>query len=311
MFSERLDKLIQSSLQDGVLTDQEKAVILKRAKAEGEDIDEVEIYIDSLLQKRQKELNNTAVKKQANASKMNELKKLIDAAMTDGVITPNERTVILNKAVALGIDASEAEIYLDAEIQKLDMETDAAVRRQKGRQCPYCGAPIPQLADKCPECGQYITPEATKELEEILDNLEEALVNMKSQKDFDRNKAIVERYERKARMYYSNHPKIKVLLTEVDAEMDIAEKRVKSLQRSESVKSFFTNPWTYGALLIILSILVIAFFIYMTYKTSEEHPGLGAMESGAIWWGVGIFYIGVPCIIGTVSFINKVCLKKH
>lgn len=52
MFSERLDMLIQSSLQDGILTDQEKAAIIKRAKAEGEDIDEVEIYIDSLLQKR-------------------------------------------------------------------------------------------------------------------------------------------------------------------------------------------------------------------------------------------------------------------
>ena len=49
MFSERLEKLIQSSLQDGILTDQEKAAIIKRAKAEGEDIDEVEIYIDSLV----------------------------------------------------------------------------------------------------------------------------------------------------------------------------------------------------------------------------------------------------------------------
>lgn len=235
-----------------------------------------------------------------------ELSVLIQQYLTDGVLTDKERQVILKKAEGMGLDRDEVDLYLDAEVQKLDMETDAAVRRQKGKQCPYCGAPIPQLADKCPECGQYITPEATKELEEILDNLEEALVNMKSQKDFDRNKAIVERYERKARMYYSNHPKIKVLLTEVDAEMDIAEKRVKSLQRSESIKSFFTNPWTYGALFIILTILVIVFFIYMTNKTAKEEG-----EDSAIWWGFGIFYIGIPCIIGTVSFINKVCLKKH
>jgi ABC-type multidrug transport system fused ATPase/permease subunit len=235
-----------------------------------------------------------------------ELNALIQQYLTDGVLTDKERQVILNKAEKMGLDRDEIDLYLDAQVQKIDQATDAAVRRQKGKACPHCGAYVSQMADKCPECGQYITPEATKELEEILDNLEEALVNMKSQKDFERNKAIVERYERKARMYYSNHPKIKVLLSEVDAEMDIAEKRVKSLQRSESVKSFFTNPWTYGALFIILTILVIVFFIYMTNKTAHEEG-----EDSAMWWGMGIFYIGVPCIIGTVSFINKVCLKKH
>lgn len=57
MFSERLENLIRAALQDGVLTDQEKASIVKRAQIEGEDIDEVEIYIQSLMQKRQQELN--------------------------------------------------------------------------------------------------------------------------------------------------------------------------------------------------------------------------------------------------------------
>ncbi len=56
MFSEKLERLIQASLQDGTLTDQEKAAIIKRAQAEGEDVDEVDIYIQSLLQKRQQEL---------------------------------------------------------------------------------------------------------------------------------------------------------------------------------------------------------------------------------------------------------------
>lgn len=235
-----------------------------------------------------------------------ELEALIQEYLTDGVITDKERQVILKEAEKMKLDRDMVDLIIDARQQKIDQETDSAVRRQKGKQCPYCGAPIPQLADKCPECGRFVTPEATKELEEIFDNLEEALVNMKSSKDFDRNKAIVERYERKAMMYYSNHPKIKVLLAEVDAEMIIAEKKAKSLQRSESVKSFFTNPWTYGALFIILTILVIVFFIYMTNKTAKEEG-----FDSAFWWGAGIFYIGVPCIIGTVSFINKICLKKH
>lgn len=156
MFSERLEKLIQSSLQDGILTDQEKAAIIKRAKAEGEDIDEVEIYINSLLQKRQKELNNSAVKKQAKTSSMDELKKLIDAAMADGIITSKEREVITRKAAALGMDADEVDIYLDAEIQKAELAADAAKRDKIGKVCPQCGKQVPPLTLKC-ECGYEFT----------------------------------------------------------------------------------------------------------------------------------------------------------
>ena len=53
MFSERLEGLIKAAMQDGILTDKEKQAILKRAEAEGEDPTEVEIYIESLLQKEQ------------------------------------------------------------------------------------------------------------------------------------------------------------------------------------------------------------------------------------------------------------------
>ena len=156
MFSERLEKLIQSSLQDGILTDQEKAAIIKRAKAEGEDIDEVEIYIDSLLQKRQKELNNSDVKRKANTSAMDELKKLIDAAMADGIITSKEREVIIRKAATLGIDAAEVEVYLDAEIQKAELAADVAKRDKIGTVCPQCGKQVPPLTLKC-ECGYEFT----------------------------------------------------------------------------------------------------------------------------------------------------------
>jgi ABC-type multidrug transport system fused ATPase/permease subunit len=186
-----------------------------------------------------------------------ELDALIKEYLTDGVLTDKERQVILKKAEGMGLDHDEIDLYLDAQVQKIDQATDAAVRRQKGKACPHCGAYVSQMTDKCPECGQYITPEATKELEEILDNLEEALVNMKSRKDFDRNKAIVERYERKARMYYSNHPKIKALLAEVDAEMKVAESKLKSAKRKETTISILKNRWLWIALLLVIAILMM------------------------------------------------------
>ena len=57
MFSDRIENLISAALQDGVLTDKEEEILKRRVEKEGEDWDEVEMYIQSLLQKRQQELN--------------------------------------------------------------------------------------------------------------------------------------------------------------------------------------------------------------------------------------------------------------
>lgn len=47
--------MIQATLEDGVLEDYERAALVKRATAEGVDLTELEIYINSILQKRKKE----------------------------------------------------------------------------------------------------------------------------------------------------------------------------------------------------------------------------------------------------------------
>jgi len=216
-----------------------------------------------------------------------ELDLLIQEYLTDGVLTDKERQVILKKAEGMGLDRDEIDLYLDAQVQKIDQATDAAVRRQKGKSCPHCGAYVSQLTDKCPECGQYITPEATKELEEILDNLEEALVNMKARKDVERSKATVERYARKARMYYSNHPKIKVLLTEVDADLRETENRIKSVERKEAVTSLLKNRYFLCALPIIIGFLIII--------PSEEDRWMMGEKTN-----YGAIGLGLACIIGGI-----------
>ena len=64
MFSEELEKLIQSSVEDGVITDLERKVLVKRAQKENVDLDELNVYIEGLLQKKQKE--NQAAAPQEN-----------------------------------------------------------------------------------------------------------------------------------------------------------------------------------------------------------------------------------------------------
>jgi len=95
-------------------------------------------------------------------------------------------------------------------------------------------------------------------------------VNMKSRKDVDRNKATVERYARKARMYYSNHPKIKQLLAEVDSEMHAAESKIKSVERKEAVTSFLTNRWFWCASVIIIGIIMVIISASIYNKENED-----------------------------------------
>lgn len=72
MFSKELESLIQATLEDGKLEDYEKAALVKRAQAEGVDLAELEIYINSILQRREREANH---KKEAKERTLNKQKK--------------------------------------------------------------------------------------------------------------------------------------------------------------------------------------------------------------------------------------------
>lgn len=215
-----------------------------------------------------------------------ELDALIQEYLTDGILTPKEREVILKKAEKMNLDREEMELYLDAQIQKIEQATDAAERKKKGKLCPYCYKPIPQLAEKCPFCEEIITPEASKELQEILDNLEEALVALKSGKDIERSKATVERYARKAKLYYSNNPKIKPLLEEVQIEMLEAENNAKSRQRKETAKSILTNSWVWCSLPI-----VVGFIFIVIANTIADDDGMA--QFGTIIGVIGLMILMV------------------
>ena len=61
LFSPRMEALINSALQDGVLTEQEKAILKKRAEKDGEDWDEIEMIINSRLPRQEQTSPKKAV----------------------------------------------------------------------------------------------------------------------------------------------------------------------------------------------------------------------------------------------------------
>lgn len=121
MFSKEMEALIEATLQDGVLTDQEKAVLVKRAQREGIDVDELDVYIQSILQKRHQ---------------------------------------------------AEAEAEAAA---------DRATKIGSIRRCPNCGYNVPSGFAACPQCGQTFEATETKGSWEML---QEKLENMKPRKTF-------------------------------------------------------------------------------------------------------------------------------
>ena len=191
MYNEKLEALITAALADGVLTDKEKNLLFKKAEAMGIDLDEFELVLNGRLAKRKKEMEAQATKK--NGAIPQELDNLIKEYLSDGIISPKERQVLLNKAQTLGLNLDEVDLYIDAQQQKADQAVASAMNKRRGKTCPYCGSSIPELTDKCPNCGGNITPEASKELEEIIEYRENALVSFKSGEDVDKSKAEIER----------------------------------------------------------------------------------------------------------------------
>lgn len=293
MFSERLEKLIQSSLQDGILTDQEKAAIIKRAKAEGEDIDEVEIYIDSLLQKRQKELNNSAVKKQAKTSSMDELKKLIDAAMADGIITSKEREVITRKAAALGMDADEVDVYLDAEIQKAELAADVAKRDKIGPVCPQCGKQVPPLTLKC-DCGyEFTTNHQISSVQILSEKIEKILEKPLPNDDEERNEEIENR-DQQIREIISMFPV-------PNTKEDIIEFLSLSLPKSRRKGGFLGSMMNRFLIVAIITIIIVVVSVIKAINIEDEDD--------IVWPIAAIFYLGGGAAVAGSKLAKKVDIE--
>ena len=159
----------------------------------------------------------------------NEFDDLLQICLTDGIITDQEREVLLKKAETLGIDIDEAKFLIDAAQQQFDQKINELASKQRVKTCPFCGNPISKVSEICPHCGNSITAEASKDLRQIIDNLEDALIAMKSGKNILKAKFKVDKYIRRAKMYYVNNPKVQKLLKEVETENQEVEKKTSKL----------------------------------------------------------------------------------
>lgn len=233
-----------------------------------------------------------------------ELTDLLQEYLTDSVITPKERQVLLNKAESMNVNPDEFDLYIDAQLQKLQITADVVANKKKGKLCPFCQASLQMFEDRCPECGNNITPEASKEVEELIDVLETALVAFKAiaekkkanllsnnvyeyqlkqlknysniltgkktesdntNIDYATKKAEVERYIRKAKMYYSNNKAVNFLVSEVEIAVADAEKSIVGAKRKK--RNIIIA--VVCAAVLIYAILFACIFLFETDDTSD------------------------------------------
>lgn len=91
-----------------------------------------------------------------------ELENLLNMALADGEVTEKERSIIVKKAIALGLDQDEVEMILDGKIALMKKEANlnnSVTEKPKSQKhgdytkCPSCGAPVTSFSTKCFDCG--------------------------------------------------------------------------------------------------------------------------------------------------------------
>lgn len=190
-----------------------------------------------------------------------ELKELINLAATDGIITPDERNLIIRKATEWGEDISIVELYINAAVQKFEQEQDEKKKEKLGMVCPHCNMKIPLLTEVCPYCDSVVSVQSCKEFDDLMSEIQGFLVQLKSERQacYRKNKAKLENSIHKAELLYGDNSKVVQLVSEVREQIKIAKQEIHKRQRITMIS---------GISLIGL-ILAICLAIYFFYKSED------------------------------------------
>lgn len=98
---------------------------------------------------------------------------LTELALKDRVLTPVEKTTIINAAVAEGTSEEEVTQYINTALKH---RLESHYSKDELKRCPSCGAQVPLIADKCLFCMQDLPVDAPKPPPYVKITSEEAAV---------------------------------------------------------------------------------------------------------------------------------------
>lgn len=217
-----------------------------------------------------------------------ELSKLIEASLVDGVITDQERAVIRKRALLEGVDPDEVDLVLDAEIQKLKKKQQEAVAKVK--KCPACGEIIPAMSVKCPACGyEFRNVEANGSVQKLFSMVNEIY----SSNDKDSVK------EDKVKMLITNFP----VPTAKEDILEFLFLAVPNAKVNNTLLAKYSGGFLggMGALLVIFIIAIIMEIV------NDIQYGLRDFGMAIVF--IPILFSWVPILVG--YFIHKNTKEKH
>lgn len=257
MFSERLEKLIEATLEDGQLTQQEIDAIKKRAEAEGEDLNEVEIYIQSLMQKRQQK-----AQKEANEAAREEL-------------------VARKKA-------QEAQ-------DKADEENEKARRGNVCPHCGTPIPPLTKICPECGKAISGNETVADKKLEEKIKTLINYTSSISSKdpeliayssRSYSKEVASAQALCKEMEILYGDNPKVTELIETLNNIISKNAKKVAGIKNKKNYKKNFTKITNHIILIISLVLMGLEFYDHEKYTNLFIIGFLGIM----IWVGRWVVY---------------------
>ena len=105
MFSKSLRSLVYMSVKDGMLDENEREVIINRAKRDGVDLAELEIFINSALQ-------------EVREKKEGQYVQMIDELFTQGLDADQIESIIVSKTANEGVDVLRLNSQIEAYMAK-------------------------------------------------------------------------------------------------------------------------------------------------------------------------------------------------
>lgn len=119
------------------------------------------------------------------------LEALIEAALTDGVLTAKEKQVLYKKAQALGVDLDEFEMVLNSRLAKIEKEEQKQANanapktsyRGERRTCPNCKALVGELDMRCPYCGYELSGAENSTYEKLNNRIDKIHEDFRKQQE--------------------------------------------------------------------------------------------------------------------------------
>lgn len=233
-----------------------------------------------------------------------ELNSMIDAAITDGVITDKERQLIMKRAVKEGQDPDEVEMIMQGKLQaQKKMYKPQNSKLGSVKKCPNCGAVIPESSLKCPECSYtFRDVKANSTFQNLYDNLVEADRSRKRIAITDYTGLIA--FEKEHSRVIDRKVSIIINCPIPNTEDDLVEFLTMASSNLKMTKGLIAMPGIIRFLgFFTISCLVFAIIsVLFAILTGDDEIGLA--------FGAGLMLGGIVGLLGGIFYAESTT-KKH